>query len=69
MGCSAGATTIVGCPPPPTRPFVGFVFGVFKMNMSSSLGLAAAAAVTVCLDCVAGGLDFSLTIEAQDLIE
>jgi hypothetical protein len=40
--------------------------------MSSSLGLAAAAAdaVTVCLDFVAGGLEFALTIEAQeDFIE
>jgi hypothetical protein len=66
MGCSAaGATTIVGCPPPLTRPF-GFVFVVFKVNISSSLGIAPAAG-TVCLDCVeAGGLEFSLTIEAQD---
>ena len=73
---SADATTIVGCPPPPTRPFVVFGFGfvIFKVNISSSLGvaavLAAAAAVTVCLDCAeAGGLEFSLTIEAQDFIE
>ena len=66
MGCSAGA----GCPLPPTRPF-GFV--VFKVNMSSSLGVAAAAAAAatldVCVYFVEGGLEFSLTIEAQDFIE
>jgi hypothetical protein len=67
---SAGATADTGCPPPPTRPF-GFVFIVFKVNISPSLGIApAAAAGTVCLDCVeAGGLEFALTTEAQDFIE
>lgn len=69
---SADATTIVGCPPPPTRPFVVFgfiVFVVFKVNISSSLGVAPAAG-TVCLDCVEGvGLEFALTTEAQDFIE
>ena len=63
---SAGATADA-CPPP-TRPFVVFGFVVFKVNISSSLGVAVAAALTVCVDCVEGGLDFSLTIEAQDFI-
>jgi putative hemolysin len=62
---SAGATTIVGCPPP-TRPFVVFGFVVFKVNISSSLDVAAAA-LTVCVE--AGGVEFALTTEAQDFIE
>lgn len=68
---SAGATvdatagaTVDACPPP-TRHFV-FGFVVFKVNMSSSLGVAVAAALTVCIE---GGLEFALTIEAQDFIE
>ena len=43
-------------------PFVGFVG--FKMNMSSSLGVAATVALAAV--CVEGGLE---TIEAQDFIE
>jgi hypothetical protein len=68
VDATVDATTTVGCPPPPpTRPFVVFGFVVFKVNMSSSLGIAAAApALTVCL---AGGLDFALTTVAQDFIE
>lgn len=67
---SADTDTRADCPPP-ARPFVVFVFAVFKVNISSSLGVAAAAlALTVCcVDCVEGGLEFALTIEAQDFIE
>lgn len=68
---SVDASASAGCPLPPTRPVAvfGFVnFVVFKVNISSSLGLAsdAAAALTVCVE---GGLDFALTTEAQDFIE
>jgi hypothetical protein len=68
-GATACATACAaGCPPPPTRPF-GFVFIVFKVNISPSLGIAAIAG-TDCLDCVeAEGLKFALTTEAQDFIE
>ena len=41
---SAGATALI-------RPFVVFIFFVFKVNMSSSLGVAAADALAVCVDC------------------
>jgi hypothetical protein len=63
VDATAGAT--VDACPPPTRHFV-FGFVVFKVNMSSSLGVAVAAALTVCIE---GGLEFALTIEAQDFIE
>ena len=66
-GCASGGAGRGADCPPPTRPFV-FGFVVFKVNMSSSLGIAAAAALTVCAECVEGGLEFALTIEAQDFI-
>ena len=68
-GACRGAGGGADCPPP-TQPFVfvGFVvfvvFAVFKVKMSSSLGVVAA----VCAECVEGGLEFALTIEAQDFI-
>ena len=71
-GCASGGAGRGADCPPPTRSFVFVVFvvfAVFKVNMSSSLGIAAAAALTVCAECVEGGLEFALTIEAQDFIE
>lgn len=70
LGSTGSVDTGADCPPP-ARPFVVFVFAVFKVNISSSLGVAAAAlALTVCcVDCVEEGLELALTIEAQEFIE
>ena len=65
-GACRGAGGGADCPPP-TQPFV---FVGFKVKMSSSLGVVAAvlAVAAVCAECVEGGLEFALTIEAQDFI-
>lgn len=73
-GCASGGVSGGADCPPPTRSFVFVVFVVFvgfKVNMSSSLGIAVAAVLAVaavCAECVEGGLEFPLTIEAQDFI-
>jgi len=61
---SAGATALI-------RPFVVFIIFVFKVNMSPSLGVVAAAdadALAVCVDCVEGGLCLT-TEDQEDFIE